>query len=61
MNDQIFDRSGRRPSTAIYAIVLIPQSQVTRLYYFADRNLRDRIISPIAIYAIVLFRRSRFT
>ena len=29
--------------------------------YFADRDVRDRINSPIMIYAIVLFRRSRFT
>ncbi len=50
LKDRIFDRSGGCPSTAIYAIVLIRQSR-----------LRDRVISPIAIYASVLFCRSQFT
>ena len=48
-------RSGRRPSTAIYAIVIIRRSRFTRSYYFADRDSRDRVISSITIYVIVLF------
>ncbi len=34
---------------------------IMRSCYFADRDVRHRINSPIAIYAIVLFRRSQFT
>ncbi len=40
---------------AIYAIVLIRRSWFTRSCSFADRNSRDRVISSIAIYVIVLF------
>ncbi len=44
MNDQILDRSGHRPSIAIYAIFLFRRFQ-----------LRDRVFSLIAIYTIMLF------
>ncbi len=40
---------------AIHAIVLFCRSQFMRSYYFADCDLRDRVISSIAIYVIVLF------
>ena len=50
LKDRIFIRSGRRPSSAIWAIELIRRSRCC-----------DRVISPIAMCAIVLIRRSRFT
>ena len=51
----VFDRSGHRPSMANWAIEVNRRSRFMRSFYFADRDLRDRVILTIAMCAIVLF------
>jgi hypothetical protein len=59
--DRILDQSGRRPSSVGH----VPRGGMillsTRSCYFIDHNLHDRVVSSIAIYAIVLIHQSWFT
>ena len=51
---QIFFRSPEQ-SNFLIGLAVVRRWRFTRLYYFADHDLHDRVISPITIYVIMLF------